>query len=281
MCRRDCPVRTSANVQSTSALAHRMLAAALSERTIMRTLVPATLPMGRIDCVDRQETVMTRKYPRPVSKAAQGSSRPARPSATSRRVRRGIGPAHAHRQEASRGRHVSRFGIDHVGFASDRCACANPAVPDVDGFIALLEAFRATGGTAPVDIVGRLLEEHRVGNTVSLATLLHSGQVFGFEWHAVLWIPMFQFRADDLVLRGGARRVRGELPATWSEWRRASWFAAPNARLNGRSPADALDSDLAAVLQAARAPKPDKGRQRGIPRIPAIEGSHRDRVEPG
>lgn len=34
------------------------------------------------------------------------------------------------------------------------------------GFIALLEAFRATGGAAPGDVVGGLLAEHNAGHTV-------------------------------------------------------------------------------------------------------------------
>jgi hypothetical protein len=125
-------------------------------------------------------------------------------------------------------------------------------VPNGRGFVALLEAFRATGGTAPGEIVGSLLEEHQVGHAVSLATLICTGQVFGFEWHASLWIPMFQFDADDLALKAGAQRVRAELPSLWSGWSLASWFAAPNAPLDGRSPADMLDSDLDAVLRCAR-----------------------------
>jgi hypothetical protein len=72
------------------------------------------------------------------------------------------------------------------------------------GFVALLEAFRTTGGTAP-----------------GLANLIHTGQVFGFEWCASLWIPMFQFAADDLALKPGAQRVRAELPPLWSGWQLA------------------------------------------------------------
>jgi hypothetical protein len=125
-------------------------------------------------------------------------------------------------------------------------------LPSGRGFIALLEAFRATGGTAPGEIVGRLLEEHQVGNAASLAKLIYTGQVFGFEWRASLWIPMFQFAANDLALKAGAQQVRAELPSLSSGWALASWFAGPNARLNGRSPADMLDQDLNAVLRAAR-----------------------------
>ena len=41
-------------------------------------------------------------------------------------------------------------------------------VPSGRGFIALLEAFRETGGTVPGKIVARLLGEHHVGGAVSV-----------------------------------------------------------------------------------------------------------------
>jgi hypothetical protein len=126
-------------------------------------------------------------------------------------------------------------------------------VPSGRGFVALLEAFRATGGTAPGEIVGRLLEEHQDGRVVSLAKLIYTGQAFGFEWRNSLWIPMFQFDANDLALKASAQSVRAELPSLWSGWNVATWFATPNARLDGRNPVDRLDSDLKAVVQAAQA----------------------------
>jgi hypothetical protein len=131
----------------------------------------------------------------------------------------------------------------------------SPAVGDTPGarqFIALLEAFRATGGTVAAEIVGRMLEERRAGNAPGLAHLVSSNQVFGFEWRDRLWIPMFQFDADDLTLRPGPLQVRAELPALWLGWTLASWFASPNAWLNGCPPVDLLDSNVAAVAAAAR-----------------------------
>ena len=119
-------------------------------------------------------------------------------------------------------------------------------------FIALLEAFRATGGLAPGEIVSRLLEERQAGDAVSLAKLIHAGQALGFEWRASLWLPMFQFDADSLMLKPGPQRVRRELPSSWSGRTLVFWFAAANARLDGRSPVDMLDWDLDAVLQAAQ-----------------------------
>lgn len=123
--------------------------------------------------------------------------------------------------------------------------------PSTDGFIALLEAFRATGGTAPGAMVARLLEEHQGGRTVSLAKRVFTHQLFGFDWRANFWIPMFQFRTGDLGVKPTAQQVRAALPADWSGWTVACWFAAPNLQLDGVSPVDALDRDFDAVLQAA------------------------------
>jgi hypothetical protein len=136
----------------------------------------------------------------------------------------------------------------HLGFTFDR--------PNGRGFIALLEAFRATGGTAPGEIVARLLEEHQGGHdggrAGSLAKQIYTGQVFGFEWRAKLWIPMFQFGADDLALKPGVQRVRAELASLGSGWAVASWFAEPNPQLDGRSPVDRVDLDFDAVMRAAQ-----------------------------
>jgi len=144
----------------------------------------------------------------------------------------------------------------HVASPCDHQRSADPDAPNGKSFIALLEAFRATGGTAPGEIMGRLLQEHQAGQAVSLAKLIHSGQVFGFQWRASLWVPMFQFDADDLSLKAGAQRVRTELPPLWSGWTLASWFAAPNEGLDGRSAADMLDVDLPAVIKVAHGLRP-------------------------
>jgi len=119
------------------------------------------------------------------------------------------------------------------------------------GFIELLEAFRPTGGTAPLEVLGRLLDERHGGHAVSLDRLIDTGQVFGFPWRASLWVPMFQFAEGDLAPHAGAQRVRAELPSAWSAWTVASWFATANTRLDGRNPAATIDSNLDAVVQAA------------------------------
>jgi hypothetical protein len=124
--------------------------------------------------------------------------------------------------------------------------------PHAQAFIELLEAFRATGGTAPGSAVARLLEEHQGGHAVSLAKRVFMRELFGFDWRCNFWIPMFQFRSDDLAVKVEPQRVRAALPSEWSGWTVACWFAAPLIQLEGRSPVDALDADFNGVLRAAK-----------------------------
>jgi hypothetical protein len=96
-----------------------------------------------------------------------------------------------------------------------------------------------------------------MGDAVSLAKLVHSGGVFGFEWRGSLWIPMFQFDANDLSVRRGPQRVRAALPKSCQGWALAAWFASPNASLHEDRPVDLLPLDLGAVIDAAaRTPSP-------------------------
>jgi hypothetical protein len=153
--------------------------------------------------------------------------------------------------EAPRGRTMSQSRVSDVALSSNRRWAEDLHAPSGRGFIALLEAFRATGGTVRAEIVGQLLQHHQAGDTVSLAKLINGEQVFGFPWRTSLWIPMFQFDVDDLSLRTGVQRVRAKLPPLWSAWTLASWFAAPNECLHGRSAVDMIDLDLDAVIRAA------------------------------
>jgi hypothetical protein len=131
--------------------------------------------------------------------------------------------------------------------------------PSGHGFIALLAAFRASGGTAPATIVAPLLEDRHAGGVPGLAELVYREQVFGFAWRASLWIPMFQFRAGDLSVQTGPQQVRAALPWTANGWHVAAWFASPNACLQGARPVDLIEEDLSTVLGAARSWRPPPG----------------------
>ena len=84
-----------------------------------------------------------------------------------------------------------------------------------------------TSGTARGDDLARLLEDRQCGDFLSLTKLLVADKVFGFEWRETIWISMFQFD-----LRGLSVILDNQ---------------------EDRSPVDLVNSNLSAVLEAARA----------------------------
>ena len=133
-----------------------------------------------------------------------------------------------------------------------------PAVPSAEGerdrqFVGMLRAFRETGGLARGDEVAELLVQRGAGDVSRLARWIVSGDVLGFDWKGELWVPLFQFELKSMAIRPEAQQVAAELPGDFDTWARAMWFASPNVWLDDRSPADALATDLASVLAAARA----------------------------
>ncbi len=120
----------------------------------------------------------------------------------------------------------------------------------------MLEAFRSTGGLAPGNLLCQSLLDHQRGDLSHLARLIVDRRLFVFDWRGDSWIPMFQFDGHDLTCKPGPARVRAELPGLCSGWAVAAWFAQPNAKLDGCRPVALMDSDLAAVVEAARCHAP-------------------------
>jgi hypothetical protein len=119
-------------------------------------------------------------------------------------------------------------------------------------FDAMCANFHTTGGIARGDDLARLLEDHPRGAGASLAKLIASDQIFGFDRDGTFWVPMFQFDLDDLRVKPAALKVRAELAAEFDGWEVATWFSQANAYLRDRRPVDLLDSALREVLAAAR-----------------------------
>ena len=156
---------------------------------------------------------------------------------------------------------------------------AGTAIPGADsqpsaaGFVTLLAAFKASGGTTPADMLGRLLLDHQAGSPASLADWIEQGRLMALGWRCNTWVPMFQLKASDLAIKPGVEQVRAQLPALWTPWATAAWFAQPNPRLAGQAPVDLIDLDLRSVYNAARSWRPDDGRQlatapRPMPALP-------------
>ncbi len=130
---------------------------------------------------------------------------------------------------------------------------AGSRVPSDHRFDLLRAALRASGGIANGDDLGRLLEDHRLVDFVSLASLMDHDDVFGFGYRHAFWIPMFQFDLGDFSLRHGARQVAAEFAAVFDGWSLTGWFGRSHRALGGQRPADVLSATPASVVAAARA----------------------------
>jgi hypothetical protein len=124
------------------------------------------------------------------------------------------------------------------------------AVDRDEEFLALLAAFRSSGGLATgAELV---LRQPDTG-TAQLARWIIQREVMSFEWQGHLWLPAFQFERGRLACVPAVQRVVRELPHTLGGWDLAPWWVEPNALLADGSPLDRLDQDTDGVVQAARA----------------------------
>jgi len=125
------------------------------------------------------------------------------------------------------------------------------------GFRALKATLRASGGIARADDLARLLCDRGNGGQGDpiLGELLARAEVFGFSWLGSTWLPMFQFDLRRLSVQRAPQQVRAELmgASAMDGWDCATWFARPHAGLHHRAPVDLLATDLAGVMEAARA----------------------------
>jgi hypothetical protein len=120
-------------------------------------------------------------------------------------------------------------------------------------FVGLQEAYRGAGGIVRGDPLAARLGSCGHGGYIDLARGIVAGRLFSFQWHDSFWVPMFQFDPRLLTLREAPRRVMEELHGVFDGWDIAHWYVRANDWLSGQRPLDLLESDLPAVLAAARA----------------------------
>ena len=120
-------------------------------------------------------------------------------------------------------------------------------------FVLMLEAFRRTGGLAPIAEVTLQLQRQSAGNALVLAGWIARGDLICFEWQGRRWIPWFQFSRVDMAPHPQLLPVLAELGSVYDAWEMGIWFATPNPWLADRTPVDALGLDVTDVLHAARA----------------------------
>lgn len=123
-------------------------------------------------------------------------------------------------------------------------------------FIALLDAYRDSGGLAPAQEVAALFRHHSACGNETLTRMIANAGVICFGWQSTLWLPLFQFNPVDMTRLAGLSEVLTELPTNLGPWQVANWFAQPNVWLEGATPTHMLGIDLVAVLNAARSLRP-------------------------
>ena len=132
-----------------------------------------------------------------------------------------------------------------------RRAAAMPAEAD-NGFVAMLEGYRPSGGLArSAELVQRLADRDSRALPV-FARWVACGELVAFLWESRLWVPLFQFNAD-LQPRPEVVATCRELANAFDAWETAAWFITPNNWLDGRTPEQALGASAPEVLEAARA----------------------------
>lgn len=122
-----------------------------------------------------------------------------------------------------------------------------------DQFMAMLDAYRSSGGLARGQEVKAMLKRGGGPVVAALAGWIASRELICFEWQAQTWLPLFQFNRPDLTPDRRLRPVFAELSRIYDHWDVATWFTVPNPWLAQRAPVDALLGDPGTVLDAARA----------------------------
>jgi hypothetical protein len=122
-----------------------------------------------------------------------------------------------------------------------------------EAFSTMAVAYWRTGGLMTSDELLCLVRQHADQPISRLARWIVTRQVVSFTWQSHTLLPMFQFDPADMALRAGPREVTLELAGAFDSWDLASWFAQPNAWLQGEAPVDVIARDQPSVLRAARA----------------------------
>lgn len=135
--------------------------------------------------------------------------------------------------------------------ARDRCASLALGI-DLQ-FIALLDAYRPSGGLARTQETLELFMRRDGPDLATVARWMTQREVVCLDWNVQSWMPNFQWDLVNMAPLPQLAPVLVELNAVYSHWALAAWFAQPNPWLEGERPAEILVSHAADVLNAARA----------------------------
>lgn len=127
--------------------------------------------------------------------------------------------------------------------ANYRCLCRQENCP---------AGHYESGNVSTANLVAERLR-YKLSQPVSLlARWIVDRQVIAFSCGGELLLPLFQFDFRRLCVRSGVSLAMSELGVAMTDDEIACWFALPNPRLNGVTPALAVLADMAAVMAAAR-----------------------------
>ncbi|MDQ0586124.1 hypothetical protein [Variovorax paradoxus] len=136
-----------------------------------------------------------------------------------------------------------------------------PARPSAPALLQTVQAFqyremehalRASGGVMSSDEVVTLLVRQTEQPISQLARWIVDRDVISFQWQSRTVLPLFQFDLSTMTPRSSVTAVIRELIPARSDWEICLWFVAPNTRLAGASPLDAIALNAPTVLDAAR-----------------------------
>lgn len=118
-------------------------------------------------------------------------------------------------------------------------------------FMALLDAYRNTGGLARAQEVFTMYRARHGADVATLARWIVRREVISFDWQSKVWIPLFQFERTTMTLQPGLNCILTVLNPIFHAEEMATWFAQPSRWLLDQAPADMLGTDADAVLKAA------------------------------
>jgi hypothetical protein len=118
---------------------------------------------------------------------------------------------------------------------------------------AMVQVYERVGGLARSDELLFMLRRRTSQPLSMVARWIVDRRVVSFEWQAQRFLPMFQFDLADMAIQPGTAAVLAELTGIFDDSEVAAWFAERSAWLQGRIPVEVLESDVQAVVDAARA----------------------------
>lgn len=127
------------------------------------------------------------------------------------------------------------------------------AAPQDSLFIALLNAFRSSGGLQRLSALQAIRSSSWDDDVIeALPARVADRSVLGITWNREAWVPNFQFDGHGATKLPAATAFL-ELTPSHDPWELAAWFVTPSTWLQHVRPIDLLEMAPTRVLEAARA----------------------------